>query len=828
MARGTGRTPSQAAYRGALGRTQTTTVYVTGPRGELVPAEVYTTIDAVSDPELAERLHADDPLRRLNVVPNEGAEPVRVDVPVLYHDPAAELLVLVLDAAHRHRELEERIAVYEQLLADRRVAIPRYAKEFAVVYGGQGLRDYLERRAHAALEVARLSSRELEHERARGELDKREAELDFRARELDAAAAELARAREALDRSHSEPEPIEDTGDHANAIDFEQTGRTSDALTTHATDLARHDDAWLERAARSPGATFGVANGVVRLVLGVGEPIARELGGALDLRIMLLRTARYPVIAVAIGEPSALRSPHPGKLALATLDVANDSDHHVLAALARRFELVVDVVVRGVVVREVKLTAPLGENVNVIMRAAEDHLRGVHAEDPDEPPGAAGYERAVRLVRGAGYDVLGASHPDSTEFRDELLGRLQTAQQVRRAIAIARRFSRPSGEDYLVCTRGFALPRWRALRQRALEAAVGWGLWIGPELVQVAVGEGLARSRRDLIVKLGRNFEALRRHPTAYDLDADATADNLRWLAEEASQLGVDLDPPRTARSVAIASDASSEASGLIGATTGHDVPQTRVEQLVALLDDRDRRVAAAIELCERGDGAAAAPVIAAVKTMSRAEAVRVLGMAVKFGAAAKAPLLEGLTNSKAFLRHGCALALALLRTEDGTQAVIDLLLGEPTEIWREVARAIGQIGSPALLPLASTFGRLGARAEPATAERVAWAMAHVAVRGGKSAVETMAAGHSLVAPVAKRALDLHASAADDQIRARSSAEGSQPGRDVTVNRAFSRRFFEALEHGVPEAGKPGLVDLEASNAMELLDETDLIEEDEL
>jgi hypothetical protein len=219
--------------------------------------------------------------------------------------------------------------------------------------------------------------------------------------------------------------------------------------------------------------------------------------------------------------------------------------------------------------------------------------------------------------------------------------------------------------------------------------------------------------------------------------------------------------------------------------------------------------------------------VIDAVQKMSRAEAVRVLGMSVKFGDAAKAPLMQGLASSKAFLRHGCALALALLRTEDGTQAVIDLLLTEPTEIWREVARAIGQVGPTALLPLASTYGRLGDKATPAVEERVAWAMAHVAVRGGKGAVETMAGGQSVVAPVAKHALELHASAAKDQTRVRPGAEGSQAGRDVTVNRAFSRKFFESLEQGIPDAGQAGLEALDASGPMEVLDEADVIMDDE-
>ncbi|HWU90553.1 MAG TPA: hypothetical protein VN253_24980, partial [Kofleriaceae bacterium] len=123
---------------------------MTGPRGDLVSAQVYTTIDAVSDPDLVDRLHSEDAVRALNVIRIDGAEPLRVAVPILYHDPAAELFVLVLGDAHRHRELDERIRVYERLRADD-APVPAYAKELAVVYGASGLRGYLERRAQEAL-----------------------------------------------------------------------------------------------------------------------------------------------------------------------------------------------------------------------------------------------------------------------------------------------------------------------------------------------------------------------------------------------------------------------------------------------------------------------------------------------------------------------------------------------------------------------------------------------------------------------------------------------------------------------------------------------------
>lgn len=897
-------------------------------------ATVYTTIDAVSDPELADRLHETDPARALNIARFDGAPPVVLAVPVVYHDPAAEVFVLVLGDAHRHRELEERIAVYQRLLADG-ASIPRYVKDLAVVWGGAGLRSYLEERAHQTLEQDRARAdedkRSREVERARLELDVQKAELAKQRAELEHQKTELLRDRAELDRLRSEarnraiaaaqkmtekPETDEATvigappqredletkpiskqeladivattppsraaqakvngsaallpgednfdadletgvvdalviesvavpavgvdesvpferGDDGVEADDETTGTTqpptpipagSDPITTTCHDLAaRAADPWLAEAMKLAGPSWKVEDKTVRLALVTGEGIARSLGGpgsSIDARILLRRAPTYPVVALVLGAPAALRVPHPNQLAVVLLDIANETDRSVLAALAKRFEIAIDIVVRGKRLRRVRLTAPLADNVAYIVRAADDHLRGVRAED--EPSLA----RARELVLSPGYDLLGFEQPDTAEFRDDRLGQLDSAQQLRRAVAMARRFARPSREDYLVCTRGFPLVRWRQLRRAVVEKAVEWGIWMGPELAQVAVSEGLARSRRDLVVRLDRGFEALKKHPSAFDIDAEAADDNAKALAEEARALGVELAKTRNG---AIASDEVSVVSGSIGGTppSGSARPKASIEELMAQLDDKQTRLSAALELCDRADGRAAAKVVASVQKMSRAEAVRVLGLSVKFGEAAKQPLLEGLGNSKSFLRHGCALALALLRTEDGTQAVIDLLLSEPTEIWREVARAIGQVGQSALLPLAATYGRLGERANPSTAERVAWAMAHIAVRGGKAAVEAMARGESVVAPVARQALQLHGSAANDHVRLRPGADGSQPGRDVTVNRAFSKRFFEALEAGIPDAGQAGLVDLEASGPMEMLDESDLIDDDE-
>jgi HEAT repeat protein len=235
---------------------------------------------------------------------------------------------------------------------------------------------------------------------------------------------------------------------------------------------------------------------------------------------------------------------------------------------------------------------------------------------------------------------------------------------------------------------------------------------------------------------------------------------------------------------------------------------------LVAMLDDKDARREAAIELCRRGDAASVGPVFGALRRMTRGEAVRVLPHVVHFGERAVPHLIDGLRSKKAFVRHGCALALGVVKSAEGIEPLCDLLLAEPTEVWKEVARAVGELGGGAVLPLAARLRE----SAPDQRERVAWALAHVAGKGGRGAVESLAAGRDATAAgVARRALDRadEARSSDAEVR---SASG---GGETTVNRAFSRRFFEALAAGRPLAGA------DLSGEVQLLDDADLLEDGE-
>jgi HEAT repeat protein len=161
--------------------------------------------------------------------------------------------------------------------------------------------------------------------------------------------------------------------------------------------------------------------------------------------------------------------------------------------------------------------------------------------------------------------------------------------------------------------------------------------------------------------------------------------------------------------------------------------------------------------------------------------------------------LIAALTNSKSYIRQGAALALGHLRAEEGVTAVIELLLAEPTEIWKEIARALGQVGPVALHHLTLIARERGAAAR--VEERVAWAMAFLGARDCRREITQMSSSQSIMAPIAAKALALVEPAIRDQQAL--VAEVITP--EITMNRTFSRQFFGALdEHGgvVEEIGQ--------------------------
>ena len=67
-----------------------------------------------------------------------------VDVPFIYHDPAAQQFVLVIPHAARGRELSERAKLLDSLMKEHEEEVPEYVRHFAIVYGRRGLASHVD------------------------------------------------------------------------------------------------------------------------------------------------------------------------------------------------------------------------------------------------------------------------------------------------------------------------------------------------------------------------------------------------------------------------------------------------------------------------------------------------------------------------------------------------------------------------------------------------------------------------------------------------------------------------------------------------------------
>src|SRR5581483_10506496 len=283
----------------------------------------------------------------------------------------------------------------------------------------------------------------------------------------------------------------------------------------------------------------------------------------------------------------------------------------------------------------------------------------------------------------------------------------------------------------------------------------------------------------ELLVLQVRRFAEVSARVKPNDLSAAEEADNWQSLLHECERAGVTVD--ESARLAAQSSLKRARA----GTQGGVDLRTLETGELEALLERRELRREAALILCERHETPTLPTLFSAIRRMPRGECNVVLPAVTSFGVAAEKWLIEGLKSRRSFMRQGCALGLGALKSPLAVDALVRLLLFEPTEIWPEIARALGDVGAQAVMPLAARLREVDAERR----ERIIEALAHLAARGVKSPVEMLASGRdALVAQAAQRAvaLSVEVRAADEAVRKGNPAE-------QTVVRGFSRRFYDAL-----------------------------------
>jgi CpXC motif protein len=791
-------------FGGAWGRTRTESIHYSCPCGYLFAADVHRSVSATRDPALANRL-IDGTLSHVTC-PSCG-QVSRVDVPVVYHDEAKHKLILVLPPSLRHRELEERAEMLLALARDKGHAIPAYVRDFMVVFGGEELGRAVRPGAPGPATTAPLPT--LQVPPAAG------------------AGSSSGLSEKAL-FGDSPVHTVIDDSTSRNVAFAGESERPRPGLTRDAAVLRWRD-------ARTP-AGFQVEHGDVRLFFRAGGRLPM---GTLAVRVQLHRMPTYPLLVVALltgdeaAEPYAL-----------PFDLGRHDDRSALDILAATFHLVVDFfddAYEPVARREVIL--PLAANVRYALAVAEEELQQI-------PAPRRSYEAAVAAWRAPGFDRYGRRDP---RLEEDSFALLPSASAAQKALAVVAAWSEPDNEDYLLLVRSFPIEQWRRIRARVITRSVDLGLVLPGVLATVAVSDGLYRDRQELTTRTLSAFaDLLAARDKAMDLDPDDVAANWRALLIMCEEEGIAIDArvadmARTARpSVVVVQprERDREPAALVRPAAGGrspreetgriavpidagtasrlnvvpDMKTAKAGALIEMLDDQDARLGAALELCRRVEATAVGPVFGALRRMARGEAVRVLPAVIRFGDRAVPHLVDGLRSRKAYLRQGCALALGILKSGDGIDPLCELLVTEPTEVWKEIARAIGEIGGGAVMSLAAKL-RDPATAEGDARERIAWALAHLVARGSRGPVEALASGRDAAAAgAARRALEMSLHARDNDAEVR----GPMAPHDQTVNRAFSRLFFEAM--GVPDLDGRMPLEEELDSAEVLLEDEDILQ----
>lgn len=273
-----------------------------------------------------------------------------------------------------------------------------------------------------------------------------------------------------------------------------------------------------------------------------------------------------------------------------------------------------------------------------------------------------------------------------------------------------------------------------ASAKRCLGAAASYGIALPIELAERAIVQGVAPDQATLVRGQLTGF-AKRVKDGSNDLGPEWTAANWQRLFDAAERNGVPVD------------EHVRELESLSGDTSGHS-RDSRTTLLVAL-NKAAERVSAAEELLRRHDVTSVPEIVQAMSMLEPTEVARLMARVVQIGDEAGDGLLVGLISSSPAVRQSAALALGRMRLRRALGHLLKQLLAEPTDLWTEIARAIGEFGPSAVRTVARSLSE--SRSGDA---RFAQALAHLTIHGALPDVRKLEhTGDARVAKVARDAV---------------------------------------------------------------------------
>lgn len=527
----------------------------------------------------------------------------------------------------------------------------------------------------------------------------------------------------------------------------------------------------------------------------------------LEARPLHLRNRGYPLLGVRIvaswmGQVGCLD---------AFVDVGQPQSQAIFRMLSQRFAMrVVATLGAGEqIVREVVVPG-LEPNAALCLESAHGAL-----SSGDNPPEQ--FRIAVESVAADGVEERLAQTKVTIAPGSYL--HIIGARDAMRALEHIDRVSRKETLARLLEVEGLPMAEYDAIRRRVLSGAVEHGIVAPRRFWRRVVASGLADDLNDYVQKLARNREIHEGEEGDLEPEAARAAwqaildvcdrkdlavpEPLRRALDLPEQAPRDRSQPRATAGVIDVVDATGDA----GAVAGLVDVRTRLRTATALLQN-PRTTARELE-----------HLFEALERFDQDELLAILPDLSDLGPRAVAGMVDKLRSPRRELRQAASILLGMSLDPDALGPLSDALVVETTNVWLDIARALGGFGPIALRRLCQLLRReAGSPREQATIERVARALAEIALsdgpshgdsarfntEGARGNADGATPGHDAVSALAD-APDPRVSAAArralatlrDVSESGAAIRGELPLTEVTEIRGFSRRAYEAIM--VPE-----------------------------
>jgi len=379
------------------------------------------------------------------------------------------------------------------------------------------------------------------------------------------------------------------------------------------------------------------------------------------------------------------------------LDVRKPTDRRLLDKLMGSFRLRVALYGEDLQLRQVlTFDEPLELNATHVTQLAERRLATAKGELVD-------FEGALRRLEAPDYERLGSMRHN---FHRESFTSVQSPSEAKLAAGIVGYWSGPETFRYLIENRSFSLEWFAQIQERVVRAAVKFGIVMTSELRQVAVDIELAADEAALVQHLASTWaQTTLGVGVKNDLDELGEWENWQGLIEAMDDLGLRLDEAlsglaqsslqRARRFVKehnlpanlpdgdLEVDEGPEEAAEAGPGQATQIDMTGGlksaprKELIALLGDEERRLAAARQLVERADPTDLKVVLDVAEEMEDEELSALSETLSAMAMEIEGPLIEALSEDSPTIAYLAVFALCTMRSKKARPLVLEVIQDE-------------------------------------------------------------------------------------------------------------------------------------------------------